>query len=193
MQMPVTLLWVSNIALWITMIVLYIAVFLLYRHFGEEIRERQSRMDEGGPQKDELARLELATLDSTLYKLGAENGRPHLVLFGAPNCHACEIVRPLVEDIAKEHAVEVVVIYRGDVETTRKYTEHKPSSVIAVADVTYELNRKWNIRGTPYAVAINKAGRIVQKGTVASKKALDSFVFAAQAANSATQASGKTI
>ena len=168
------LLILSYVALWILVAALYAAVFFLYRHFGQELLRRDSTAELGGPVLGEEVNMTLMTIDGESYRLGRETPLPHVILFADPKCTYCNEIRPVLKDLAStDDYLRIVLVYSGDIESTRRYAWDISERIIAVSDPAREFAQNWKLKGVPYAVVTDDRGVIREKGIASSSDRLN--------------------
>ena len=182
MAMPVL---ISHVALWVLMSILYVAVWMLYRHFGQQLLIEQERQDAQGPKLDELADVVVETIDGRNYSL-SEARRSHLIVFTAPKCPACTQIKPVLGSLAarRSNDATIMIVHRGDSDSTGSYVEDLPATVLAVADEARVLFRHWRVRSTPFCVVVDGNAVVKMKGVGTSEKRVRSLFEAAEKVHS---------
>jgi thiol-disulfide isomerase/thioredoxin len=166
---------VSYVALWMLFVILFVAVYLLYRHFGRQLLEKKAADDAQGPVVNEMVRVSLETIDGKRIDVGPEVERAFVIAFTAPRCPGCRMIQPLLRDAAMDGR-DIVVVYHGDVQSTRTYVEGMPASVRAVSDPGRELSRMWRVRVTPFFVVTDSNGMVRRKGSGVSLQQVGSLI-----------------
>jgi len=120
-----------------------------------------------------------ATLDGTPFDLAAHRGQPVLVNFWASWCGPCREEFPLLEDAAKRHAAEGLVVvgalYKDDVDPARDFVTEQGATWPTVADPERTIGSAWKVLGPPQTFFVDREGiiRDVQVGQVRDAAELD--------------------
>jgi methylamine dehydrogenase accessory protein MauD len=169
----------SYLALWTLAIVLAVVVVALARQLGA----LNARLDhgvvtapgDGPPIGSTPAAVEVANLQGNTVTVGGP-GRGQLLLFVAPGCGACELFLPALPAIARSGQVSSFMITASDpAEAEREFARHGGGDLISAP----ELRDTYNIPSTPYAVALDRSGRVRARGIVGSIEQIERLVEAA--------------
>ena len=119
------------------------------------------------------------TLDGAPFDLAAQTGAPVLVNFWASWCGPCREEFPLLEDAAKRHAAEGLVVvgalYKDDVDPARAFVMEQGATWPTVADPERTIGAGWKVLGPPQTFFIDREGiiREVQVGQFRDAAELD--------------------
>ncbi len=119
------------------------------------------------------------TLDGAPFDLGAHRGSPVLLNFWASWCGPCREEFPLLEDAAKRHAAEGLVVvgslYKDDADPARAFVAEQGATWPTVTDPDRGIGGAWKVLGPPQTFFIDRDGivRDVQVGQVRDAAELD--------------------
>jgi DsbE subfamily thiol:disulfide oxidoreductase len=119
------------------------------------------------------------TLDGAQFDLAAHRGSPVLVNFWASWCGPCREEFPLLEDAAKRHAAEGLVVvgslYKDDADPARAFVAEQGATWPTVTDPDRALGSAWKVLGPPQTFFVDRDGiiREVQVGQVRDAAELD--------------------
>ena len=119
------------------------------------------------------------TLDGVPFDLAAHKGSPVLVSFWASWCGPCREEFPLLEDAAKRHAAEGLVVvgslYKDDADPARAFVAEQGATWPTVADPERSIGSAWKVLGPPQTFFVDREGTIreVQVGQVRDAAELD--------------------
>jgi len=119
------------------------------------------------------------TLDGAPFDLAAHKGSPVLVNFWASWCGPCREEFPLLEDAAKRHAAEGLVVvgslYKDDAAPARTFVAEQGATWPTVADPERAIGSAWKVLGPPQTFFVDGEGiiREVQVGQVRDAAELD--------------------
>lgn len=150
----------SYLVLWLVVAVLAVLVVALARQVGTLHLRLGPRgaleVDEEGPLLGEAPPAsEARGEDEERFTLGGPE-RPRLVLFVSPTCPICKEVLPAIPAVAQASRLAPQVVSDPDVE------------------------RAWNVPGTPFAVVLDELGVVVAKGTVNNLEQVEGLVETAE-------------
>jgi peroxiredoxin len=132
----------------------------------------------GGPELGENGvSISVTSINGSTLELGVVHRQPRLLFFAMGGCSFCDTARPILNRLANANGdrVQVVVVYQGDEEKTRMYTDDMPANVAAVADQKRELARFWKVKRTPFVIVMDPQGVVRAKGIGSKEEALLSF------------------
>lgn len=90
-----------------------------------------------------------------------------ILVFADTNCPTCELILPEVVDLAQRSDVRFVVLFKA---------HGKPIRDVAMLEHQKEAFAAFDVRLTPFIVAIEQGGRIVRAEPVGSTAAFTEFV-----------------
>jgi methylamine dehydrogenase accessory protein MauD len=176
-----TLLLVSQVLSWLVIIGLGIAVVALARQVGV-LHERIApvgalTLGQGPAVGDPAPQLELVTLNAGAVKIGAkrEAGRPQLLMFVSPDCPVCKHLMPVARSFAVEERLDVVFVSDGDIGAQHRMIEKFDLQGIPFAH-SPELGMRLGVSKLPYAVLLDRAGKVAATGLVNNREHLESLV-----------------
>lgn len=166
----------SQIGLWLLVGGLYIAVFLLYRYLGNQLQRRTTSPDTLGPEVGSSPE-QVVLVDHSEHQvfLGGPSTKARLVVFLRENCPACTSVRSVLRSMSAQYSgvTDTVIAYRGATEHMKAYAVDFPDDVLFLSDS--EASSKWRIPGTPFVVALDRAGVVRKKGVALSGEQFGSY------------------
>jgi methylamine dehydrogenase accessory protein MauD len=171
----------SYLALWVLVVVLAVLVVALARQVGTlhlrlGPRGALELDDEGPPLGEAPQPAELSDLRGRPLTVGGP-GSPQLLLFVSAGCPICREVLPGVGAAAAVARMTPVVVADSDgPEVRHAYGDGTPAPVVAAP----ELAGRYEIPGTPYAVALDELGVVRAKGTVNNLEQMEGLVETAR-------------
>ena len=174
----------SQIVLWLGMTVLALICAALARQIGL-LHQRLAPVGALAlPQRlrpgDVAPELTLNGLDGTTVKVaGSHRSRSQLLLFLSPTCEVCEALLPAVRSAfqAERDWLEIVLASDGDMQEHATFV--RKSNLTAFPYIISEqLGRDYGVSKLPYAVLIDKAGKLVVAGLVNTREHLESLFVA---------------
>jgi hypothetical protein len=98
---------------------------------------------------------------------GVSHRRPVLAVFLSPTCGMCRDLLSAVPVVAHSYQqIDVLAVVTGEDQGEREAYAHEIGE-LGRSDL-FELERAWNIGGTPFAVGIDHEGRVTVRGVVTS-------------------------
>ena len=179
-----TLFWVSQALLWVVVIVLAVAVFALARQVGllhERIAPAGALSPTRGPQVGELVEPE-RIIDLHGHELvigGSEpGGRSTLILFTSPSCPVCRELVPIARRVAATERLRLV--FASDGGTRESHVDY--TAEMGLGGYPYLLSRalglRFGVSHLPFAVLIDRDGRLAARGLVNTREHLESLLEA---------------
>lgn len=107
---------------------------------------------------------------------GHVTGRPALVLFISPSCSLCKPLVPAIAALRRTYGDEELELYAaviGGADSDR-WDYAKEVGAFARTDLL-DLEREWRVPGTPFAVAVDRAGNVFGSGVTNSLDQLESL------------------
>ena len=173
----------SNIILWLAVIILATVCLALSRQIGI-LHERSAPLgavisDKGPEVGDEAPKFDLADHKGDVVSLGGARttGADQLALFLAPNCPMCNKILPTARAMANRENLDVVVISDGPKEEHQHFLDtHNLGSIPYV--ISADVGMRFQVGKVPYAVLIDRNGKIAAKGLVNTREHLESLIEA---------------
>jgi methylamine dehydrogenase accessory protein MauD len=178
-----TLIVASQVLSWLAIIVLGIAVVALARQVGvlhERIAPVGALTLGQGPGVGEAApEMELATLNMGSVRIGAkrEAASSQLLMFVSPDCPICKHLIPVARSFATEERLAVIFVSDGDIGAQRRMIEKFDLQAIPFAH-SPELGMRFGVAKLPYAVLLDREGKVAATGLVNTREHLESLVVA---------------
>lgn len=177
---------ISYLALWFVVLFSLLAVFALARQVGllhRRLGLPPARMESAGPEIGELvSELTARDLQGRKVALGGERGKQTLLAFVSPQCTSCDDLAPALRSVWKsEHnTVDVVLVGIGGEEKSNRdfVSRHKLEEIPFIA--SNEVGTRYRVLAPPYALMIDKDGRLLAKGVVNHMEHLESLLNAAR-------------
>ncbi len=115
---------------------------------------------------------------STVEIPGVGAGRPVVAVFLLPGCASCEGAGPALAELDSRHLDLTVIAAVGEGSAAERERLAAKLGRVARLDLA-ELRHQWGIAGAPFAVAVDRRGRVVDAGFGASPAALERIAHAA--------------
>jgi peroxiredoxin len=109
-------------------------------------------------------------------------GHKVLLVFTQSGWGPCEQIVPDLNRLTRRD-VQVLVVNRGDVETTRKWASETGVRYPVLVQNGLEVSKKYEAYLTPFAFLIDEEGVITSKGIVSSKQYLGYVLMGAGASS----------
>jgi methylamine dehydrogenase accessory protein MauD len=178
-----TALLVSNICLWCLFLVQSAIIFLLLRQVGLlylRIQPAGARTISIGPEiGDELPAMVLEDMDDPTWKLEITNNMQEdvLLIFMSASCRACRSLVPAIGPLLAETrgVIDWALVIADDPGTSRGFRRENGLTFILFSHAP-SLRTKLNVGMTPYAILIQRSGKVVAKGIVNQIEHLESIV-----------------
>jgi len=173
----------SNVILWLAVISLATVCLALSRQVGI-LHERSAPLgavisDKGPEVGDEAPKFDLADHKGDTITLGGAraNGADQLALFLAPNCPMCKKILPTARAMANDEKLDVVVISDGPKEEHEHFLKTDNIGNIPYV-ISVDVGMRFQVGKVPYAVLIDRNGKIAAKGLVNTREHLESLLEA---------------
>lgn len=171
---------VSYVALWTLVVALALLTLALARQIGTLHLRLGPRgaleLDEEGPPLGEAPEpIDAHDLDGHPLTVGGP-GEPQLVLFVSPGCPVCRDVLPSLPVAARVGGMRPLVVSDA---------EHPGDAIpdggtVAPMVLGPDVARAYGVPGTPYAVALDRTGVVLAKGTINNLEQLEGLVDTAR-------------
>ena len=169
----------SNVLLWVLVIVLAAVVVALARQVGI-LHERVAPVGalataEGPAVGDAVPPLDVTDIDGEAHRIGGERETEQLLFFVSPTCPVCKTLLPTAERVvAREGGVELILASDGPVEEHRAFLERNDLRRYPYL-LSKELGHAFQVAKLPYAVLLDREGRVAAKGIVNTREHLESL------------------
>jgi len=179
------LLLVSNIILWLSVIGLTFLVFALARQIGvlyERVAPAGALMvDQNLKVGMDAPKLELADIN-TLQRvlIGKANslatGRAQLMFFLSPSCPVCKTLLPVLKSsrAAEKNWLDVTLASDGPEPEHKSFIEKYQLSDFPYV-LSEHLGKQYGVAKLPYAVLVDKTGKVASMGIINSREHLESL------------------
>ena len=175
----------SNVLLWIIVIVQIGVIFALARQVGilfERVSPVGAMISDSGPALgDTVAKMALPNLNGPGLTLGAQNGRAQLIFFLSTSCPICKALLPALKSIQADESTWLDVILASDGRETlhRRLVDAEGLQAFPYV-LSSELGMSFRVSKLPFAVLIDKNGKVDAKGLVNSREQLESLFTASE-------------
>jgi methylamine dehydrogenase accessory protein MauD len=179
-----SLLGFAVVALWVVVILQMGVIFALARQVGilfERVSPVGAMISSSGPELGEaVPALELPNLNGAPLTLGA-GGRAQLVFFLSTSCPICKALLPALKSIRGDEArwLDVVLASDGREALHRRLIEAEGLEAFPYV-LSSELGMSFKVAKLPFAVLIDRGGKVAAKGLVNSREQLESLFTASE-------------
>jgi len=174
-------LWIAVIALWVLFFGVALAMLALYRHFGQMyMTTPQQKIAQGPALGSALPSLALVDVGGRAIQLPAS--KPTAIYFTSTTCTFCIEVREALADPPPVTAgVDLIVLCAGPRADVEAWASRCDEKVHVVWDRKEALIDRFDVNGTPYAIAVGVEGRVHAKSIIGGA---DGVAWAAEQAKS---------
>jgi methylamine dehydrogenase accessory protein MauD len=102
------------------------------------------------------------------------------LVFMQSGCGPCKNIVPELNRIQALGGIQVLVIHKGDLEASRKWTSDLQARFPVLAQEDWTVSKRYQVFATPFAFVIDTTGVIVSKGIINNKEHV-SFVLSGAA------------
>lgn len=179
---------ISHFATWVLLILLTLAVLALYRHFGQLYMNTSENKSAQGP-----------TLGSSVLSLGKKgldgrdvylpDGRPTVMVFADTDCEYCAQIRDELIHF-EAGSVRFVLLCSGRKSDVVAWARPLAGHADVIWDHKSALTARYEVNGTPFAVAVDSNARVVGKSIINGRAGLDWAVRIAEDPDSSLEVSG---
>jgi methylamine dehydrogenase accessory protein MauD len=175
----------SNILLWVVVLIQLAVIFALARQIGilfERVSPVGAMISDAGPALgDKVPALALPNLNGPGLTLGRAGGRAQLVFFLSTSCPICKALLPALKSIKADEQgwLDVVLASDGREQLHRRLIEAENLEAFPYV-LSPELGMSFKVSKLPFAVLIDKDGKVVAKGLVNSREQLESLFTASE-------------
>ena len=99
-------------------------------------------------------------LNGQHFDLYHKKSRPILLHFWASWCPVCKLEQSNIENISKDHSVITIAMQSGDNNELSQFMYEEKLSFNVINDSDGLLSRKYNIKGVPVTLIVNKDNKI---------------------------------
>lgn len=174
----------SVIALWVVVILQVCIIFALARQIGilfERVSPVGAMISANGPELGEtVPALALPNLNGAPLTLG-QGGRAQLVFFLSTSCPICKALLPALKSIRTDEAKWLDVVLASDGRETlhRRLIETESLDPFPYV-LSSELGMSFKVAKLPFAVLVDRTGKVAAKGLVNSREQLESLFTASE-------------
>jgi methylamine dehydrogenase accessory protein MauD len=97
-------------------------------------------------------------------------GRKVLLVFTQSGCSPCQKIVPELNRLGRSGDSQVLVVNNGDLEATRKWSEHVGAGFPVLAQTQFSISKKYEVFATPFAFLIDEKGVIASKGIINNRQ-----------------------
>lgn len=175
----------SVIVLWIVVILQIGVIYALARQVGilfERVSPVGAMISSSGPDLGEkVPELALTNLNGSPLTLGAGEGRAQLVFFLSTSCPICKALLPALRSIRDDEAkwLDVILASDGRESLHRRLIEAEGLQSFPYV-LSPELGMSFKVAKLPFAVLIDRTGKVASKGLVNSREQLESLFTASE-------------
>lgn len=179
------LLWFCIIVLALIAVIQTAVIFALARQIGilfERVSPVGAMISDIGPGLgDKLPQMALPNLNGPDVTLAAGQGRAQLVFFLSTSCPVCNALMPALKTIRADEAswLDVILASDGREVLHRRFIETKGLHAFPYI-LSSELGMSFRISKLPFAVLIDRDGKVASKGLVNSREQLESLFTASE-------------
>ena len=172
------------VALWVIVVLQTGVIFALARQVGilfERVSPVGAMISSSGPELGEkVPALELPNLNGTPLVLGAD-GRAQLVFFLSTSCPICKALLPALKSIRADEApwLDVVLASDGREALHRRLIAAEGLEAFPYV-LSSELGMSFKVAKLPFAVLVDRTGKVAAKGLVNSREQLESLFTASE-------------
>lgn len=174
---------ISFIVLWLLVLFQLFVFFVLARQIGilhMRIRPTGARMTNDGLEIGQAAPpFYEQDISGRFVSLGVDRHRPTLLIFIAPGCSVCADLMPSIRTLAhREKQVDLVLIslQDNDDENRDYQAQHQLQAIPYL--VSTRLAKLYDVVSPPYAMLIDRNGKVFTKGMVDRLEHLESLLNA---------------
>ncbi|MFN0186304.1 MAG: methylamine dehydrogenase accessory protein MauD, partial [Aquabacterium sp.] len=174
---------VSVVLLWLAVLTLGVMLWALSRQVGvlfERVAPMGALVTDAGPAVGEPSpSFALRGLQSEEVHIGGATAQAMLVFFLAPTCPVCKKLIPVLKALAHDERRHLQVVLASDGEDQDHLGFIRAHGLQALPYVlSTDLGMSYRVSRLPYAVLLDRAGRVAAKGLVNSREQLDSLLNA---------------
>jgi len=174
---------VSVVLLWLAVIALGVMLWALSRQVGvlfERVAPMGALVTDAGPAVGQPSpSFALRGIQSESVQIGGDSERPTLLFFLSPSCPVCKKLIPVLKALVRDEKRGLSLVLASDGEAAEHLAFVREQGLQAMPYVlSTELGMSYRVSRLPYAVLLDRQGRVVSKGLVNSREQLDSLLNA---------------
>ena len=179
-----SLLLFSNIVLWIVVVIQIAVIFALARQIGilfERVSPVGAMISDSGPALgDKVPGMALPDLNGPGLTLGGGD-KAQLVFFLSTSCPICKALLPALKSIRADEGqwLDVILASDGREALHRRLIEAEGLDSFPYV-LSSELGMSFRVSKLPFAVLIDRHGKVAAKGLVNSREQLESLFTASE-------------
>ncbi|MEY4363410.1 MAG: methylamine dehydrogenase accessory protein MauD [Pseudomonadota bacterium] len=181
----------SVVLLWLAVLALGLMLWALSRQVGvlfERVAPMGALVTDAGPAVGEPSPIfDLTGLQSEQVVIGGPQAKSTLLFFLAPTCPVCKKLIPILKHLSRDEAAHVRVILASDGQADHLQFVRDQGLQDMPYLLSTELGMRYRVSRLPYAVLMDKEGRVRAKGLVNSREQLDSLLNAQDMGTSSIQ------
>lgn len=175
----------SNLLLWVVVLVQTAVIFALARQIGilfERVSPVGAMISDSGPALgDKVPPMTLPNLNGAELPLGGAPGRAQLIFFLSTSCPICKALLPALKSIQGDEGswLDVVLASDGREALHRRLIETENLEAFPYV-LSSELGMSFKVSKLPFAVLLDRDGKVTSKGLVNSREQLESLFAASE-------------
>jgi len=174
---------VSVVLLWLAVLALAVLLWALSRQVGvlfERVAPMGALITDAGPEVGAAAPgFQLRGIQSEAVSVGGPAARATLLFFLSPSCPVCKKLIPVLKAVDRDEGRQVSVVLASDGEQAEHLRFVAEQGLQRLPYVlSAELGMAFRVSRLPYAVLVDRQGRVAAKGLVNSREQLDSLLNA---------------
>lgn len=173
----------SVVLLWLAVIVLAVLLWALSRQVGvlfERVAPMGALVTDAGPAVGEPSpSFALRGIQSEPVQIGGPAPRPVLLFFLSPTCPVCKKLLPVLKALLRDEGRGLSIVLASDGEEAEHLAFVREQGLQQMPYVlSTPLGMSYRVSRLPYAVLLDREGRVAAKGLVNSREQLDSLLNA---------------
>jgi methylamine dehydrogenase accessory protein MauD len=173
----------SVVLLWLAVLALAVLLWALSRQVGvlfERVAPMGALVTDAGPEVGSpTPAFQLRGIQSEPVAIGGPAARATLLFFLSPGCPVCKKLIPVLKAVHRDEGRQVSVVLASDGEQAEHLRFVAEQGLQRLPYVlSAELGMAYRVSRLPYAVLIDRQGRVAAKGLVNSREQLDSLLNA---------------
>ena len=174
---------VSVVLLWLAVLALAVLLWALSRQVGvlfERVPPMGALITDAGPEVGAAApAFQLRGIQSEPVAIGGPAARATLLFFLSPSCPVCKKLIPVLKAVDHDEGRQLTVVLASDGEQAEHLRFVAEQGLQRLPYVlSAELGMGFRVSRLPFAVLVDRQGRVAAKGLVNSREQLDSLLNA---------------